>query len=230
MNSSNQEKLSPSKIRREREKTQTRINIINAAEKLFLSQGFENTTMEQIANKAQYSKGTIYNYYNSKDELYIAIGTNAYNIIIDYTIEFTEKETPGIKQLMAVGYAFYEFTKHYPNYASIFHDIALKLPNIAFKPKKELSDIEKEYFNSGNRYRDIFMKILSNAVNYNAIRKDKDPKMIGYVLSSLTRGLVEDLIQSKEAVKKKFDLEPDDVVNFAFEIIAEGLKPREIKK
>jgi AcrR family transcriptional regulator len=230
MNSSNQEKLSPSKIRREREKTQTRINIINAAEKLFLSQGFENTTMEQIANKAQYSKGTIYNYYNSKDELYVAIGNNAYNLLIDYTIEFTEKETPGIKQLMAVGYAFYEFTKHYPNYASIFHDIALKLPNIAFKPKKELSDIEKEYFNSGNRYRDIFMKILSNAVNYNAIRKDKDPKMIGYVLSSLTRGLVEDLIQSKEAVKKKFDLEPDDVVNFAFEIIAEGLKPREIKK
>jgi AcrR family transcriptional regulator len=73
MNSSNQEKLSPSKIRREREKTQTRINIIKAAEKLFLSQGFENTTMEQIANKAQYSKGTIYNYYNSKDELYVAM-------------------------------------------------------------------------------------------------------------------------------------------------------------
>jgi hypothetical protein len=131
---------------------------------------------------------------------------------------------------MAVGYAFYEFTKQYPNYASIFHDIAVKLPNIAFRPKKELSDIEKEYINYGNRYRDIFMKILSHAVKKNAIRKDKDPKMIGYVLSSLTRGLIEDLIQSKEAVKKKFDLEPDDVVNFAFEIIAEGLKPREIKK
>ncbi|MFX1452616.1 MAG: TetR/AcrR family transcriptional regulator, partial [Promethearchaeota archaeon] len=67
MNSPNPEKLSPTKIRREREKEQRREDIIDAAEKLFLTQGFENTTMKQIANEAEYSKGTLYNYYKSKD-------------------------------------------------------------------------------------------------------------------------------------------------------------------
>ncbi|MFX1387409.1 MAG: TetR/AcrR family transcriptional regulator [Promethearchaeota archaeon] len=227
MNSSNQEKLSPSKIRREREKDQRRNVIIDAAEKLFLSKGFENTTMKQIANKAELGKGTLYNYYNSKDELFIAIGCKAYNLIIDYTKEFTEKEIPGIKQLMAVGYAYYEYTKKYPNYASIFHEIGVKLPNISNKPKKELSDIEKEYINLSNTYRDTFIKILTDAVKIKAIRADKHPNLIGYVLSTLTRGLIEDLLQSKDVVKKKFGLDPDDVVNFAFEMIGEGLKPRE---
>ncbi len=228
MNPSKQEKRSPAKNRREREKKQRRSAIIEAAERLFLSQGFETTTMEQIANEAEYSKGTLYNYYNSKEELYIAIGSKAYNLIIDYTKEFTEKEVPGIKQLMAVGYAFYDFTKKYPNYASLFHNIAINLPDMASKPKKELSDIEKEYLNLSNTYRDIFVEILNDAVKHNAIRSDKNPFMIGYILSTLTRRLVEDLLQSKDIVKRIFNLNPDEVIDFAFEIIGEGLKPREL--
>jgi AcrR family transcriptional regulator len=228
MNTSNQGNLSPTKHRREREKEQRRLDIIEAAEKLFLSQGFENTTMEQIANQAEYSKGTLYNYYSSKDDLYIAIGSKAYELILKYTKEFTEKEKAGMEQLMAVGYAYYEFTKEHPNYASIFHDIALKIPDIASKPKSKLSEIEKEYLNLSNTYRDIFVKILNEAIQNKAIRADKNPFMIGYVLSTLTRGLVEDLLQSKHVVKKRLNLAPDDVIDFAFEIIGEGLKPREL--
>ncbi|MFX0134176.1 MAG: TetR/AcrR family transcriptional regulator [Candidatus Hodarchaeota archaeon] len=228
MNSSNKKGISPTKGRRDREKEQRRQDIIEVAEKLFFSQGFENTTMEQIAIESEYSKGTLYNYYNSKDELFIAIGNKAYNLIIKYSKEFTEKEQPGIKQLMAVGYAYYEFTKDYPNYASIFHNIALKLPDIASKPKGKLSDIEKEYLNLSNTYRDIFIKNLNEAIQNKAIRADKNPFMIGYVLSTLTRGLVEDLMQLKKTIEKRFKLEPDEVIDFAFEIIGDGLKPREL--
>ncbi|MFX1503742.1 MAG: TetR/AcrR family transcriptional regulator, partial [Promethearchaeota archaeon] len=179
MNSSNQEKLSPSKVRREREKEQRRVDIIDVAEKLFFSKGFENTTMKQIANKAELGKGTLYNYYNSKDELYIAIGIKAYSLIIRYTKQFTGKEKPGLKQLMAVGYAYYEFTKDYPNYASIFHDIASRLPDIVSTPENELSKIEKEYLDLSNTYRDLFVKVLNDAVKNKAIRSDKSPFMIG---------------------------------------------------
>ncbi len=216
------------KISRKERETQLRKQIIlEAAEKLFLSKGYEETTMDEIANEAEFSKGTVYKYFFSKDELYIAIGSKAYDLIIKYTNEFTEKEEPSIKQIMSVGYAYYEFTKDYPTYASIFHDIAVKLPDIASKPKNKLSEIEKEYLNLSNTYRDVFVKVLTDALNNKAIRADKNPFMIGYVLSTLTRGLVEDLSQSKDIVKKKFNLEPDEVVKFAFEILAEGLKPRE---
>ncbi|MFX1302100.1 MAG: TetR/AcrR family transcriptional regulator [Promethearchaeota archaeon] len=227
MNSSKQEELSPSKLRREREKEQRRNVIIDAAEKLFLFKGFENTTMKQIANEAELGKGTLYNYYNSKDELYIAIGINAYSLLINYTQKFIEKEEPGIKQLMAVGFAYYEFSKDYPNYASIFHDIAKKLPDIVSKLKNELSNTEREYLDLSNKYRDIFVNVLTDAVKTKAIRADKPPSMIGYVLSTITRGIVEDLMHSKDRVKKIFNLEPDDVINFTFELIADGLKPRE---
>ena len=128
---------------------------------------------------------------------------------------------------MAIGYAFYEFSKAHPNFASIFHDIAVKLPNLVSKPKTMLSVIEKEYLNLSNSYRELFVGVLNDALKLKAIRADQNPFMIGYILSTLTRGLIEDLMQSKDVVKKKFGLDPDDVINFAFEMIGEGLKPRE---
>ncbi|MFX1372153.1 MAG: TetR/AcrR family transcriptional regulator [Promethearchaeota archaeon] len=220
-------KVKEKMTRKERETQLRKQIILEAAEKLFLSKGYEATTMDEIANEAEFSKGTVYKYFVSKDELYIAIGIKAYELIIKYTREFTEKEDQGIKQLMAVGYAYYEFTKDNPNYASIFHDIGLKFPDIASKSKTELSKIEKEYLDLSNIYRDIFVKVMNEAVKNKSIRADKTPFMIGYVLSTLTRGLVEDLIHSKEIVKKRFNLEPDDIIDFAFDIIGEGLKPRE---
>ncbi|MFX1575029.1 MAG: TetR/AcrR family transcriptional regulator [Promethearchaeota archaeon] len=228
MNDTNQEKtLAMSRLEREREemKEKRRHDILSAAEKLFLSQGFDEATMQDIADEAEYSKGTLYNYYKSKDELYIAIGSKAYRLIIEYTKEFTEKEKAGIKQIMAIGYAYYEFTKKYPDYASIFHDIAVKFPDITVKPKSKLSLIEKEYLSLSNSYRDIFIKILSDAMKDKAIRADKNPNMIGYVLSTVTRGIVEDLSQSENVVKR-LGLNSDEIIDFIFEILGDGLKPR----
>ncbi len=213
--------------RKERETQLRKQIIVEVAEKKFLSKGYEETTMDEIATESEFSKGTVYKYFISKDELYLAIGSKAYELIINYTKDFIDKEIMAGKELMAVGYAYYEFTKKYPNYASIFHNIAVKLPDIASKPKNKLSSIEKEYLNLSNMYRDIFIKTLNDAVKNNAIRADKDLFMVGYVLSTLTRGLIEDLMQSKDVVKKSFNLEPDDIIDFAFEIIGEGLKPRE---
>ena len=70
------------KSRKERETELRRQIIIEAAEKLFLSEGYENTTMDEIARLSEYSKGTLYKYFKSKDELYLAIGIKTYELIV----------------------------------------------------------------------------------------------------------------------------------------------------
>ncbi len=213
--------------RKEREAQLRRQIILEAAEKLFLSKGYEETTMDEIALEAEFSKGTVYKYFISKDELYIAIGIKAYQLIIRYTREFAEKENPGIKQIMSVGYAYYEFTKDFPAYANIFHDIASKLPDIATKTEVNLTKIEKDYLKLSNTYRDIFIKILTDTVKIKAIRSDKNPFLIGYILSTLTNGLVNDLMQNKNFIDR-LGFNSDEIIDFVFEILGEGLSPREI--
>ncbi len=59
--------------RREREKEQRRQGILKAAKKLFVENGFKFVTVANIAEKAELSKGAIYLYFNSKEEIYAQI-------------------------------------------------------------------------------------------------------------------------------------------------------------
>jgi AcrR family transcriptional regulator len=59
--------------RRERERLIRKQEIIDASVKLFAGKGFNNTTLDDIAASSEFGKGTIYNYFNSKEEIYSEI-------------------------------------------------------------------------------------------------------------------------------------------------------------
>lgn len=67
--------------RRERERLQRREAIITAAKKLFYEKGHQATTMVDVAAAAELSKGTLYLYFSSKDELYITIILEGFSVI-----------------------------------------------------------------------------------------------------------------------------------------------------
>jgi AcrR family transcriptional regulator len=58
--------------RRERKKSALRATIISAGIDLFARNGIEATTIEQIASAADIGKGTLYNYFQSKEEIIVA--------------------------------------------------------------------------------------------------------------------------------------------------------------
>lgn len=59
--------------RRERKAAARKREIINAAAHLFAEKGFHRTTTRDIAEQADISEGTLYNYFNSKDDLLLDI-------------------------------------------------------------------------------------------------------------------------------------------------------------
>src|SRR5580658_3407774 len=50
-----------------------RREIVSASRSLFLSKGYENTTIQDIMTKLQIAKGTTYHYFRSKEELLDAV-------------------------------------------------------------------------------------------------------------------------------------------------------------
>lgn len=59
--------------RKERERQFRRNDIISVAIKIFAEKGFNHTTLDEIAEISEYGKGTIYNYFDSKEDLYLGI-------------------------------------------------------------------------------------------------------------------------------------------------------------
>jgi AcrR family transcriptional regulator len=58
---------------RERRREHTRDLLLDAAEHVFADRGFEGASLEEIADKAGYSRGAIYKHFGSKDELFLAV-------------------------------------------------------------------------------------------------------------------------------------------------------------
>ena len=59
--------------RKEREREEIRELILNAAREIFVEEGYEHTSMRKIAQKIEYSPGTIYHHFKDKSDLLLAL-------------------------------------------------------------------------------------------------------------------------------------------------------------
>ena len=58
---------------RQKQKERRRRAVLDAATGLLVAQGYEGTSMEEIAERAEVGVGTVYNYFHSKAELLMAL-------------------------------------------------------------------------------------------------------------------------------------------------------------
>jgi len=63
------EHRTPSRIRRDREKAETRQRILEAARELFTKEGYAQTSMRRIADQIGYTATAIYHHFQDKDSL-----------------------------------------------------------------------------------------------------------------------------------------------------------------
>jgi AcrR family transcriptional regulator len=93
--------------RRERKKEETRSSIIDCAIGLFKTKGFQQTSMEEIAELSDVSKGTLYNYFPDKESILVG---HFQSVIEDYSMDIKEAVIEG-KDLKAKLYNLLDFKK-----------------------------------------------------------------------------------------------------------------------
>ncbi|MFG1702931.1 TetR/AcrR family transcriptional regulator [Nonomuraea sp. M3C6] len=84
---------------RERKKEKTRLAILDAALDLFLEQGYESTTVDQIAGAVEISPRTFFRYFTSKDHLVLWFHDHGEGIMLE-TLESRPQDEPPFTALM----------------------------------------------------------------------------------------------------------------------------------
>lgn len=51
--------------------------------KSFFTRGYDNTTMDDVAKEAEFSKRTVYVYFNSKEQIYFEVMIRGYRLLIN---------------------------------------------------------------------------------------------------------------------------------------------------
>jgi AcrR family transcriptional regulator len=104
--------------RRAREKAQRRQEILDAARREFFERGFHNPTVDDVAARAEVSKGTIYLYFESKEEILAHLLLEGLDLLLQEMKAVCEPETSESAQctLQGLADAYLGFCQSHSNY------------------------------------------------------------------------------------------------------------------
>jgi len=106
--------------RKEREKEQRRDDIVRAATSVFFEKGLQTATMDEIAEAAELSKGTLYLYFKSKEDLYLAVTSVGFDILSDMFQQTIDESSSTLDALQKLGDTYYSFFSSHRNYFRMF--------------------------------------------------------------------------------------------------------------
>lgn len=206
--------------RKEREKQRRRQDIIDAAEKIFFSKGYENSSMDDVAREAELSKGTLYLYFHSKEDLYAAIVGRGARILRDLFQNATLNQPTGLFKVRSIGQAFMRFFNEYPNYYD-----AMMFDQSKFSELDCNCENEKEALLIKKSSNDILINAVSEGINDGSISKEVDPVKISMILWGQTMGILQLARNKGEILSNIFGVEPQEIIEEYFKMTFRTLSP-----
>jgi AcrR family transcriptional regulator len=95
--------------RRERQKAELRDTILAAARRIFVEEGAEALTMRRIADAIEYSTGTIYLYFESREAIAIHLVREGFEKLVSVVGPAAAVVADPVERIRAIGTAYTEF-------------------------------------------------------------------------------------------------------------------------
>ncbi len=144
-----------------------RARIAGAAKELFEVQGIEKTSVSEIAERAGYSKATIYVYFENKEEIVSYLVLKSMQILKNEIMEYTDRMLSKHDNFILICGCLAKYNERYPMYFKLLSDTI----NVDFSGKRyfgserdtylvgeEISTYLKELFDLGD---DGFLRIFT---------------------------------------------------------------------
>lgn len=112
------------KARREREKQERYEEIVDAAEKVFFSKSYEQTSMDEIARAAGLSRALLYVYFKDKSAIMRGVMLRAAQSLQRRFALALEHGASGVEQIEGIGHAYHAFSTEEPDYFDVMTTIA----------------------------------------------------------------------------------------------------------
>ena len=165
--------------------------ILSVAMKEFYRHGFEKTSTNEICKKAEISKGALFNYFNSKKDLYIYLVEFSLEVINHFYEDIDVSERDLFKRLENIGLQKLYMQKNNPHVFDF-------LTSLNKEKSKEVLDFIKSNFS--NITTKGLSRIYDN-IDYSKFRDDLDVKKAIEILNWTMFAFSEKSIQSLESFK-----------------------------
>lgn len=209
--------MNTTRARRVREKEQRREVIVDAAEAVFVAKGLALATMDEIAKRAEYSKGLLYKVFDSKEELYLAISLRALEQLHAAFRLAAQQPGTGRDAISAIGHAYAAFAHEHPAYfeAILYH--ATQSPAQDAGSSGAACDAEAD------KIFDLVAQVIAAGIEDGSIRSDVAPMEVALMLWAQLHGLV--VVTTFERGVERLQKSPEQFLSDAIDFITTGMRP-----
>jgi len=175
--------LSPNLARKERERAAREELILNHARRMLLSEGYQNLNLDSLAKSIEYSKGTIYLHFATKEDLALAVATQALREraeLFERAIKFAGRTRERVR---AIGCACCQFAIAHPDF---FH-VELMLKSVSFWEKASEERRHMHSIQSSRVFRAV-SGVIQEALSNGDLPSRYRPEEISFSLVAVTIG------------------------------------------
>lgn len=172
--------------RKEREKERKKALILESAEALILEKGLDNLNMDEVAERAEVSKGSLYLYFKNKTDVVLGICNKATGMLSKEISEVLTRDIPGIEMVYSIGATFLNFVRAHPEF---FRSMRF-FDNLKDTDQVSESDYIKMCQSNMNTSFTSMVRAIQVGMQDGSIRSSYDPKELAVLLWSTSHGLV----------------------------------------
>lgn len=145
--------------RKEREREEMRKLILQAAQKLFLANGYEKVSLRNIADEIEYSPATIYLYYKDKNELLFALHQLGFAKMVEEFQPLLELTDP-FEKLVEMGRSYIRFAVENP-----------ELFDLMFIMTAPMDKLDQEDWVEGDRAFGLLVEVVQGCIDAGVFQK-----------------------------------------------------------
>lgn len=204
--------------RKEREKEHRREEILNAAQRVFFEKGLQAATMDEIAEAAELSKGTLYLYHKSKEDLYLGVMIRGMDILYNMFLEVTSTNEPTVVKIKHVGDAYYRYFKEHRNFFRMFYFFQNPLFHT------QVSEEMMTHCESGNqKIWKLVTSLIQQGIDEGSIRSDLSAVECAMILWSNSNGIMIRIDTQEEYFRNVMGVNLEEVMQKSTALLFESL-------
>ncbi len=209
--------------RREREKEERRAQILDAAERLFLEHGYEKTTVDRVAERAEVSKGLVYLYFANKQELFMAMTRRGFELFREQTRQALDTEGAGrhgLYRFRLFAECYTRFSVNHPGYFQ-----AMSQFGSAEIVRSQPGSNEEACTNHLLETLDAMTEVIVGGQEDGSIRGDVPARELAITGWSTIHGLVQMAALRGEAMAERYGISCAVLHEIYFSVMGQGLHP-----
>jgi AcrR family transcriptional regulator len=112
----------PPRLTRDRQRHQTRERLLSSALEVFEARGYAESSLEEIAERAGYTRKAVYSNFSGKSELLLEIVERRFQSHIEHIEALLNEETSSERKTTDVGSMFAEYLSQERSWGKLFHE------------------------------------------------------------------------------------------------------------